>query len=229
MSRPYSRQRQRGIALFVGMVFLLILSVVAVMAMRGTLVEMRLGANTARHEEAFEASEALRSVPLALFDEHVFERGWPSAMGGTVNDSEFTFNTDIAPTLYSKLATALQKDCSGNTTLFYGPLQPACSGSTAPKETLYDSTTWRPDVVLAVCDSSSSTCSANMTAQIAVVPDGSVLKSGAGGAQAAGYRGLGIGAAGGGAALYFEIRSVAQVPGNGVAITHTQYEQTIRN
>ncbi|UPG88887.1 pilus assembly PilX N-terminal domain-containing protein [Luteibacter aegosomaticola] len=229
MPRHHAMHAQRGIALFIGMVFLLILSIVAVMAMRGTLVEMRLGSNTARHEEAFEASEALRSVPLSLFDQHVFERGWPSAMGGTVNDSEFTFSTQMAPTLYSKLATALQKDCEGKVSLFYGPLQGACAGGTLPKETLYDATTWHPDVVLAVCDSSSSTCSANMTAQIAVVPDGSVLKSGAGGAQAAGYRGLGIGSAGGGAALYFEIRSVAQVPGNGVAITHTQYEQTIRN
>jgi Tfp pilus assembly protein PilX len=222
-----SMQRQRGIALFIGMVFLLILSIVAVMAMRGTLVEMRLGTNTARHEEAFEASEALRSVPLAMFDEHVFERGWPTAMGGTVDDSEFTFNTDMAPTLYSKMKSALQTDCSNKASLFYGPLQAACNDM--PKETLYDATSWHPDVVLAVCDASSTTCSANMTAKVAVVPDGSVLKAGAGGAQAAGYRGLGIGSAGGGAALYFEIRSIAQVPGNGVAITHTQYQQTIRN
>lgn len=227
MPRLHAMHEQRGIALFVGMVFLLILSIVAVMAMRGTLVEMRLGANTARHEEAFEASEALRSVPLAMFDQHVFERGWPSAMGGTVNDSDFTFSTDMAPTLYSKMKTALTKDCEGKTTLFYGALQAACND--LPKETLYDATTWHPDVALAVCDSSSSTCSANMTANIAVVPDGSVLKAGAGGAQAAGYRGLGIGSAGGGAAMYFEIRSIAQVPGNGVAITHTQYQQTIRN
>ena len=38
-----------------------------------------------------------------------------------------------------------------------------------------------------------------------------------------------LGAAGGGANMYFEIRSVGTVPGNGIATTHSQYRQTIRN
>jgi len=227
MRQSFTARRQRGIALFVGMVFLLVLSVVAVMAMRGTLTEMKLVTNSARHEAAFEASEALRSVPITLFDQHVFERGWPTAFNGTVPDSDFTFSTQLAPSLYSKMKASLQTDCAGAVSLFYGTLQADCKGM--PAETVYDPATWHPDMVIAVCDPSSTSCSANISSTITIVPDGSVLAEGAGGAQAAGYRGLGIGSAGGGAELLFEVRSVATVPGNGVDTTHTQYHQQIRN
>jgi hypothetical protein len=220
-------QPQKGIALFLGLVFLLVLSVVAVMAMRGTLVEMRMTTNVARHEAAFETSEAMRAVPVNLFDQHVFERGWPTSFGGDVPDGQFTYSQDFTPTMLTKIKSSIQNDCAGSKALFYGSLQAACGG--LAKETLYDATTWHPDVVMSMCDTSSASCAANVSAKVAVVPDGSVLSAGAGGAQAAGYRGLGIGSAGGGADLLFEVRSVATAPGGGVATTQTQYHQNIRN
>ncbi|SDF14830.1 MULTISPECIES: PilX N-terminal domain-containing pilus assembly protein [Rhodanobacteraceae] len=217
---------QRGIALFVGMVFLVVLSIVAVVAMRGTLVEMRMVTNTARHETAFEASEALRSVPVSLFDEHVYARGWPASFNGDVPDSEFTYSTDIPASLLAEAKSALQTDCSTNKpSLFYGQLQPACGDQ--PKETLYNPATWRPDMIIAICDTGTKSCSGDVKASVAIVPDGTTLGEGAGGAQAAGYRGLGIGAANGGAEMYFEVRSIATAPGDGAATTHTQYHQMI--
>lgn len=228
MATPFRHATtQRGVALFVGLIFLLVLSIIAVMAMRGTLTEMKMVTNVARHEAAFEASEALRSVPISLFDQHVFERGWPTSFGGTVPDSDFTYSTDLSPTMLTKVKTAIQTDCSGTTSLFYGTLQPACSS--LPQETLYDPGSWHPDVAIAICDASSPSCSANVSATVAIVPDGTVLKEGAGGAQAAGYRGLGVGAAGGGADMLFEVKSIATAPGNGTATTQTQYHQNIRN
>jgi hypothetical protein len=218
---------QRGVALFVGLIFLLVLSIIAVMAMRGTLTEMKMVTNVARHEAAFEASEALRAVPVTLFDQHVFERGWPASFNGDVPDSDFTYSTAFSTDMLAKVKTSIQTDCSGKLTLFYGTLQPECSP--LPQETLYDPTTWHPDMKISICDTSSSSCSADVSATVAVVPDGSVLSAGSGGAQAAGYRGLGIGSAGGGADLIFEIRSVATAPGNGTSTTQTQYHQNIRN
>jgi hypothetical protein len=216
---------QRGVALFVGLIFLLVLSIIAVMAMRGTLTEMKMVTNVARHEAAFEASEALRAVPVTLFDQHVFERGWPASFGGVVPDADFTYAQSLSGDMLTKVKTSIQKDCTGAVSLFYGALQPSCDS--LPKETLYDTSTWHPDMKISICDTSSSSCSANVNATVAVLPDGSVLSAGAGGAQAAGYRGLGIGSAGGGADLLFEIRSVATAPGGGTATTHTQYHQNI--
>jgi hypothetical protein len=218
---------QGGVALLVGIIFLIVLSVVALMTMRGTLLEMRLTSNSARHEAAFEASEALRSVPVSLFDQHVFERGWPTSFGGTVPDADFTYSSTLAPSLLAQVKTALKTDCSGSVSLFYGSLQPACG--TLPQETLYDPSTWHPDMVIAVCDKASQSCSANVSSTMAVVPDGTILRDGAGGAQSAGYRGLGVGAAGGGADMLFEINSIATAPGQGVSTTQTQYHQNIRN
>lgn len=223
-NRLTGRGRQRGVALFVGLVFLVVLSLVAIMAMKGTLIEMRMGTSSARHEQAFEVSEMLRGVPVSLFDEHVFQRGWPSELGGTLPDSDFDYQNKFSSDLLNTVSDGLKDDCSGSPALLYGQLQ-TCNTA----ESLYDPSTWHPDMQLAICDVGSTSCSADVTSTISVVPDGQVLAEGAGGAQSAGYRGLGVGSAGGGASMYFEIKSIGSVPGNGVATTHSQYRQTIRN
>ena len=225
MNMHMTRSRQRGIALFVGLVFLVVLSLVAVIAMRGTLMEMRLVTNVARHQQAFEASETLRSVPISVFDEHVFQRGWPEQLGGTLPDDDFDFQ--LANQMLTVFKNGLQKNCAGDVDLFYGNLEPGCGGLDA--ENRYDTNTWHPDAILAMCDVTSTGCSRDITATVSIVPDGTVLAEGSGGAQAAGYRGIGGGAAAGGGSMYFEVMSVGTVPGDGRAVTMAQYRQSIRN
>jgi hypothetical protein len=225
MTMPMTRSRQRGIALFVGLVFLVVLSLVAVTAMRGTLLEMRLVTNVARHQQAFETSETLRAVPVLVFDEHVFQRGWPVELGGTLPDADFDMS--LTADMKNVMKAGLKTNCEGSLTLFYGNLEPACAP--LPAEDRYDTSTWHPDAVLAMCDVTSNSCARDVTASIYIVPDGTVLSEGAGGAQAAGYRGIGGGAAGGGGSMYFEVMSVGTVPGNGRAVTMAQYRQSIRN
>ncbi len=217
--------RQRGVALFVGLIFLVVLSLVAVVAMRGTLMEMHMATNVARHEQAFEASETLRGVPISVFDEHVFNRGWPKELGGSLPNDDFAYT--LKPSMVTALKSGLQDACDGNIDLFYSSLQPACDGM--PAESRYDPSTWHPDVLLTICDVASSGCAANVMAKVAIVPDGTVLEEGSGSAQAAGYRGIGGGAAGGGGSIYFEVMSTATVPGNGRAVTMSQFRQAIRN
>jgi hypothetical protein len=225
MNMPTTRSRQRGIALFIGLVFLVVLSLVAVIAMRGTLMEMRLVTNVARHEQAFETSETLRSVPISLFDEHVFQRGWPEQLGGTLPDDDFDFK--LANSMLTAVKTGLQTNCAGNVDLLYGNLEASCG--LLPAEERYDTSTWHPDIILSICDVTSSSCSRDISATVSIIPDGTVLAEGAGGAQAAGYRGLGGGAAAGGGSMYFEVMSVGTVPGGGRAVTMAQYRQSIRN
>lgn len=225
MNMSRNSTRQRGVALFVGLVFLVVLSLVAVIAMRGTLMEMRLVTNVASHERAFEVSETLRAVPIAVFDEHVFQRGWPKELGGELPNADFAMS--ITPSMKTILKTGLQQDCSGSLDVFYGNLRPACDPY--PAENRYNTSTWRPDAILSMCDVTSSSCSRNVSASIYIIPDGTVLAEGSGSAQAAGYRGIGGGAAGGGGSMFFEVMSVGTVPAGGRAVTMAQYRQAIRN
>ncbi|MEP7185385.1 MAG: PilX N-terminal domain-containing pilus assembly protein [Rhodanobacter sp.] len=219
--------QQRGVALFVGLVFLVVLSLISIIAMKGTLLETRMSTSSARHEQAFETSETLRTLPVSLFDEHVFERGWPTELGGALPDADFNYQSDLTSGMLDKVNSALQNDCSGTKTLLYGQLQSSCGALVA--ETLYDPSTWHPDMKISICDVSSDGCTGNVSAVVSVVPDGQILSEGAGGAQAAGYRGLGVGSAGGGGSMYFEIKSVGSASSNGTSITHSQYRQSIRN
>jgi hypothetical protein len=231
-----SAGKQRGIALLLGLIFLLLLTIVALVAMRGTLLQMRTTTATAKHEQAFEASEAVRAIPEAILNDHVFNRGWPQSWGGTVPDALFDLNTTFAnrqawvsmlnPTTSS--GKGLQNYCSGsNLVIFY--MNVGCSTHSAAYN--YSPSTWDNAVVLTVCSGGtpSGGCSSNnqINSAISIVRDGVMPNSGAGGAQAQGYASPGIGTATGGAALLLQIRSDAKVAGNGEAVTIAAYKQVI--
>jgi len=230
----FFRRAQRGIALFVGMVFLVILSLVAIVAMRGTLLEMHMVNNVAAHERAFEVSESMRAVPLALFDDHTFNRGWPAKeMGGDVPDTAFgTFpqcgsdkpvgSNGISCDVLN--AMAIRQPAAGSLLNLY---EVQFDDSV---EKSYDPSTWMtkdPDVTLSVCDESGE-CSNGGSARIWIRPDGTALSSGSGAAQAAGYRGVGNAAASGGGAMYFEVLSEGRA-NSGRVVTLSQYRQRISN
>jgi len=229
-----ARRAQHGVALFVGMVFLVILSLVAVVAMRGTLLEMQMVNNVAAHERAFEVSESMRAVPLALFDDHTFNRGWPAQeMGGSVPDTAFgTFPQCGSKPVGSNgvscdvlNAMSIRQPPTGSLLNLY-EVRFADDGS----EKAYDPSTWMakdPDVTIAVCDESGE-CSNGGNARIWIRPDGTALSSGSGAAQAAGYRGEGNAAASGGGSMYFEVLSEGRA-GSGRVVTLSQYRQRISN
>ncbi|TBR39755.1 MULTISPECIES: PilX N-terminal domain-containing pilus assembly protein [Dyella] len=225
------RSAQQGIALFVGLVFLVVLSLVAVVAMRGTLLELRMVNNVAAHERAFEVSESLRGIPVAMFDDHTFNRGWPTAlMGGNVADTGFgTFpHCSGTKAVGSKGlscdmldGTTVRSDDSGLVNLY----EIAFKDGEHP----YDPATWTTsteDLTVEVCNSGE--CTSGGKAQIWIRPDGSALSAGNGAAQAAGYRGEGSGSATGGGSMYFQILSRGSANGM-TATTLAQYRQRISN
>lgn len=224
-------RRQRGIALFVGLVFLIMLSVVALVAMRGTLMEMHMVNNVAAHERAFEVSEMSRAVPVALFAEHTFNRGWPmGAMGGTVPDTSFgSFPVCGSKEVGSNgvscnvlKGTTVKSDAAAGLVNLY---EIAFKSGEKP----YDPSTWmtsHEDVTVDVCNAGS--CTSGGHARIWVRPDGTALSEGSGAAQASGYRGEGNSAANGGGAMYFEILSEGQANA-ARAVTLSQYRQRISN
>ncbi|MDQ6648385.1 MAG: PilX N-terminal domain-containing pilus assembly protein [Pseudomonadota bacterium] len=223
---------QRGIALFVGLVFLVILSLVAVVAMRGTLLEMRMVSNVAAHERAFEVSESFRAIPLALFNDHTFNRGWPTAgMGGSVADADFgTFPQCGSKPVGSNGISCQVLDDVKIRKPSSGALLNLYEVQFTSGEKSYDPATWMkndPDVTIAVCDGSGA-CTSGGSARIWIRPDGTALATGSGAAQAAGYRGPGSAAASGGSAMFFEVLSEGTA-NSARAVTLSQYRQRISN
>jgi Tfp pilus assembly protein PilX len=228
-------RRQSGVALFVGLVFLVMLTLVALVVMKSTLLEMRMTTATARHEQAFEASELLRPIPEAILADHIFNRGWPASWGGDVPDAMFDLNTTFANRLNWKTlldpttatGKGLQKLCGGSALVsFYLPVGPCAGQSDAYN---YTPTTWKSSVVMNVCNDGSTSCSASkqINGTVAVVRDGVIVNQGSGTAMSQGYASIGVGTAKGGSALLLQIRSDAKVPGNGEAVTIAQYKLNI--
>ncbi|MGH9644446.1 MAG: PilX N-terminal domain-containing pilus assembly protein [Terriglobales bacterium] len=229
------RGNQRGVALFIGLVFLVVLSLVAVIAMQSTLLEMHMVTNVARQAEAFQMSESGRSIltaptQVSLFSQSLELAGWPASWGGDVPDNDFDMSSICAPLaapcpLVIKFEAALLAAHGSPPKLLYGAFDsPGADGTT--DEVTDNPSNWVTDATLSLTDPQDST--STLTAALSVVPDGAAINAGAGAAQAAGYRGLGVGLAAGGASRYFQIQSVATAPGNARAVTIAQYKAVVQ-
>lgn len=85
---PKPKHTQSGFALFMGLIFLLMITLVAVTAMRGTSLELSMANNTANHEEAFEGAESGRMATVRILRDHIacsyaWSTGTPFTGGGT--------------------------------------------------------------------------------------------------------------------------------------------------
>ena len=226
---------QRGIALFMGLIFLVMLSLTAIVMMRSTLLETRMTTATARHEQAFETSEALRVIPEAVLAQHVYTRGWPESWGGTVPDEQFDLDEIFANrlawtgALKPSLSGAGMQQACGELPVFY--MKSSCeNGGTGAGSYYYTPSQWKPSFVIDACAGAApGACGKDKTvrATISIIRDGESIKAGAGAAQAQGYNGMGVAAADGGGAIVFEVRSDARVPGGGEAVTTAQYKVSI--
>lgn len=228
--------RQRGIALFIGLVFLVVLSLVAVIAMQSTLLEMRMVTNVARQAEAFQISDSGRAVLTAptqssLFAQSLELGGWPASWGGNVPDADFDMAT-LNPAMVCLVREGLLHapgDCTatGTPKLLYGAIDNP--GAKGPPEDPADPSSWVTD--LTITQANPNGTAGMISAALSVVPDGSGANAGAGAAQAAGYRGLGVALASGGASRFFQIRSVGLSPAdasNGRAVTIAQYRAIVQ-
>lgn len=87
MTRISSARAQRGLALIVAMVLLLVMTMVAVIAMRSTTLDLKMTSNTTQTRRAFQTSDGTRDSVSPVLASHVFYHGWPDAIGGTVTES----------------------------------------------------------------------------------------------------------------------------------------------
>lgn len=232
------RSRQSGVALFVGLVFLVVLTLIALVVMKGTLLEMRMTTANARHEQAFEASEGLRAIPEALLVAHMdkYHPGWPVSWGGTVPDAMFGLNTifNNRPQWLALLnpisspGTGIQYACNGSSLVIFYMDTPACAGQSDAYN--YTPSSWAPAIKMVVCDDGTTDCATSnqIVSTISIIRDGVVVNQQAASASRAGYEGLGVSSADGGTSVLLQIRSDAKVPGNGEAVTMAQYRVNVQ-
>jgi hypothetical protein len=200
--------------LVTALVLMVVLTLVAIVAMRSTTLDLRITTNTMLRARAFESSEAARVQVVEPLDVHVFERGWGFDLpppGGNdflrVADtgSRLYIDSPDAPDDYDldKVDVVLANDGDGDGAV-------ACGN---PPET---TPTPRPHAL--------DSCAHVYVNRLRTVPG-----PGAAISMVAGYEGLGKGAAGGGAQMYFDLRSMGYSADGARALTGSDARIVVRN
>ena len=190
-----TRDPKRGFALITAMIFLVLLTLVALVALRGSGLEALVSGNNAQRAEAFESSEIARISISDVIDAHVYNRGWPnnltiSGVTGTVPVEEFgSMPGGLALSSLGSWYSSNTEDT--NTTAFPSGFTPDVMDRDA-SYTLAVGTTGAP---------------AQIYADLYVYKLRVDLGTGTGAAMSQGYEGLGRGAAGGGGNMFFYVKS----------------------
>jgi hypothetical protein len=100
----YNLTASKGFALVVGMIFLLVLTVLAIVVMRGTQLELAMSGAMTRQEQAFEASDAMRAITREYLNQTIVD-GTPMPQENVIPEFAFTnncaggFNPDVGTSL----------------------------------------------------------------------------------------------------------------------------------
>lgn len=199
-------QTQTGMVLVICLIMLLVLTLVAAVAMRTTTVDLQMTTNTMLKTRALQGSESGRVIASSVISDHVYYRGWPWNVSATAN---FTIPGELTVT-----DTNSEFWVSNN-----APLGDLSAGS-EDLTYMVDGT----DPVDGDYDDQEDINSTIYVTKVATVP-----APGSSTAQVAGYEGLGAGAAGGGAYIFFDIRSRGTAPGNARDITGVDYRHVVTN
>ncbi|PTU33249.1 pilus assembly PilX family protein [Stenotrophobium rhamnosiphilum] len=216
MLRARNNRPSHGYALVTGIVFLAVLTTVGVLALKNAGLESRMSANNNLNTQAFEAAEATRTLVSQLIDPHVYNRGWPVAIGGTIPNKIFNHPIPAGMTLTSSTGSAAPIDW------YSAPLELASS---------FD----RLDMSSIQVHYSRNVANAEspefvLQASATVKRLRADLNSGSDVAMASGYESLGKSAASGGSSLYFNVTARGQDPNSqAVDFTSSIYRHVIRN
>lgn len=214
MNTQTLNSRQTGMVLVISLILLLVLTLVAVIAMRSTSVDLQMTTNTMLQTRAFQGSESGRGMVASsgeLLGNHVFYRGWPGSTEIPVpTTSNFTALPDGISIVDNTAELYIENNADmGDLSAGAVDMRYQIDGSD-PNNTSFDD-------------------QEDINADIFVTKLATVAAPGSGTAQVSGYEGIGAGAAGGGAHVYFDIRSRATAPGNARSVTGVDYRAVVIN
>ena len=92
--------RQRGIALVITLVLLLVMTMIAVVAMRTTTVDLKMTTNTVLLRRAFQNSEGARTAIGQVLSAHMYNGGWPPTLGGVAH-GVYDIPADVFPVVWT--------------------------------------------------------------------------------------------------------------------------------
>ena len=221
-------RHQKGATLFVGLMFLLVLTLVALVSMQGTTLELKMATNQAQRQSAFELSENMRLMTGAITSQNTLNRGMQNFTGSAqtwTSTSTVTGEPGGGSSCTQAALPAALELYQNETATTYSTTWHTIDGvfrGNVPTGTAAD-IAGSPDKILSNCTSTVP----GGAAWANVFAIGTRSTPGTGAAQ--NESGTGIGGAGGGASKWFEIRSQGQV-GNGAAVvTAAEYRQPIVN
>jgi hypothetical protein len=205
------RHAERGVALVVALVLLLVMTMIAVVATRTTTVDLKMTTNTVLSRRAFQSSEGSRVGVGKTLESHVYYRGWPSSIGGSVpTTADFTLPTEVS---VQSNTSKIFEGTNGVVTDF--EVEPLVR----PRDLRFKLDT----------DLDDAPDNTDIFADIWATRIAATLATGAGAAQGSGYLGPGVGAAGAGAHVYFDLRARGLAPGNAQNWTGADYRVLVRN
>lgn len=207
---------QGGYVLITSLIFMLVLTLVAVTAMDMTTMDLRMSNNASLKARSLEASEGLRTVGGELLDAHAYHRGWPASVNGSIAND--VFNTPIPSglsiaSLSNKLYDGNDTDADGNPESVFTPA------------TLITDLTYQKDAN----DDGDYSDDEDTDAAMSVYRVGKISLPGSGTCQVCGYEGTGKSAAAGGVALFFDLRSTGSSAGSANTVTVAEYRHIVRN
>ncbi|MBF0283246.1 MAG: pilus assembly PilX N-terminal domain-containing protein [Magnetococcales bacterium] len=211
---PPPSRGEGGYVLVTALVFLAILTMVAVNSMQNTTMEQKISANAAFEVRALESSEGGRGVMSEVLDNHVFYRGWPSNANpaGSLQANLFTMPSGLT-----------LRDQNGDSVADNLYEDKAAAGY-ANRLTDYNVTDAAYGADLNADGSN------DLAANLYVYRLGLIQAAGAGAAMMSGYEGTGKGSAASGGQILYDIRS-RSLSGTGGArsMTGSDYRHVIRN
>lgn len=215
------RPSQSGFALVVSLILLTILTMVAVIATRGSGLEVQMAGNSVARIEALDVSESTRRPMGEVIDAHTFARGWPVTLGGTVAVDDFDFELPVGLLLCGESGEGESCDAESAPRSWY-------QGNSEEADGLDPA---RLDLDGRFLRAAADELPVTLESRISVYKLVTDLNPGAGAAMVSGYEGIGKAAAAGGGRVFYYARSVGLSPNDAVAEAETaaDYRHVIRN